>query len=169
MDTLWAPWRMTYLENAAPIDCIFCHGQASDQDEQLLILYRGKHAFIQMNLYPYNPGHVMIAPYRHLDTPDKLSSEEQLELFRSIAKSTTLLRHCMHPDGFNIGMNVGKMAGAGFEHHLHIHVVPRWNGDTNFMPVVANTKVIPEDLTVTYRKLATIFRQTLSEGEDDVH
>jgi ATP adenylyltransferase len=111
----------------------------------------------------------MIAPYRHLDTPDKLSSEEQLELFRSIAKSTTLLRHCMHPDGFNIGMNVGKMAGAGFEHHLHIHVVPRWNGDTNFMPVVANTKVIPEDLTVTYRKLATIFRQTLSEGEDDVH
>ncbi|MBZ0159642.1 MAG: HIT domain-containing protein [bacterium] len=158
MKTLWAPWRMVYVENAGPSACIFCETPATQQDEKHLILYRGQSVFIQMNLYPYNPGHVMIAPYRHLDDLARLSTEEQIELIQTTARSTSLLRESMNPDGFNIGMNLGKAAGAGVEHHLHVHVVPRWNGDTNFMPIVADTKVIPEELAATYRKLASIFR-----------
>lgn len=159
METLWAPWRMVYVENAWPSDCIFCEASGAQHDEKNLILYRGKSVFIQMNLYPYNPGHVMIAPYRHLDDLTKLTAKEQIELIQAAARSASLLREQMKPDGFNMGMNLGKAAGAGVEHHLHLHVVPRWNGDTNFMPIVADTKVIPEGLTATYRKLASIFRQ----------
>lgn len=153
---------MVYVENIGPSGCLFCEAPASQQDEQNLILYRGKLVFIQMNLYPYNPGHIMIAPYRHLDDLQKLSVEERLELIQEAARSTSILREIMSPDGFNLGINQGKVAGAGVEHHLHLHVVPRWSGDTNFMPVVAQTKVIPEELTVTYRKLASIFCRTSS-------
>lgn len=102
----------------------------------------------------------MIAPYQHLDDLKKLPAEEQLELIQEAARSTSLLRQAMNPDGFNLGMNQGKSAGAGVEDHLHLHIVPRWNGDTNFMPIMAETKVIPEDLTATYRKLAPVFRET---------
>lgn len=160
METLWAPWRMVYVENDWPSRCIFCETASTQQDDKNLILYRGKFVFILMNLYPYNPGHVMIAPYRHLDDLKKLSAEEQLELIQEAARSTSLLRETMNPDGFNLGMNQGKTAGAGIEDHLHLHIVPRWNGDTNFMPIVANTKVIPEELAATYRKLASVFRET---------
>lgn len=150
------------MENTGPSGCLFCEAPATRQDEKNLILFRGKLVFIQMNLYPYNPGHVMIAPYRHLGDLQKLSAEEQLELIQEAARSTSILREIMNPDGFNLGMNQGKIAGAGVEHHLHLHVVPRWSGDTNFMPVVAQTKVIPEELTVTYRKLASVFCGTSS-------
>lgn len=160
MDTLWAPWRMTYVENARTSACIFCEIPSPESDEQHLILYRGTFVFIQMNLYPYNPGHVMITPYRHVDDLTKLSADEQLELVQETARSTLLLRECMNPEGFNIGMNLGKVAGAAVEHHLHVHIVPRWNGDTNFMPVLAHTKVIPEGLGATYRKLAAVFHAT---------
>lgn len=125
------------------------------------MLYRGKSVFILMNLYPYNPGHLMIVPYRHIDSLQALSQDEQLELMQEAAKCTDLLREIMKPDGFNLGINQGKVAGAGIEGHIHLHIVPRWNGDTNFMPVVAGTKVIPEDLTETYRKLACGFRESL--------
>lgn len=161
MDTLWAPWRMVYVENNGSSGCIFCEASASRQDEKTLILYRGRSVFIQMNLYPYNPGHVMIAPYRHLGELQKLSADEQLDLIQEVTRSTTILRETMNADGFNLGMNLGKVAGAGVEHHLHLHVVPRWNGDTNFMPVIAETKVIPEALSATYRKLAPVFNKTL--------
>ena len=160
MDTLWAPWRMDYVENAEPSTCLFCDIPSTQHDEKSLILHRGKSVFTLMNLYPYNPGHVMIAPHRHLDDLKKLSAEEQLELIQEAARSTSLLRQTMNPDGFNLGMNLGKAAGAGVKDHLHLHVVPRWNGDTNFMPIVAETKVIPEELTATYRKLAPVFRET---------
>src|SRR5574337_747336 len=161
MESLWAPWRMAYVENAWPSsNCIFCETPSTQQDEKNFILYRGKSVFIMLNLYPYNPGHVMIAPYRHLDYLNKLTAEEQLELIQEAARITLLLRQTMHPDGFNFGMNQGKAAGAGVEDHLHLHIVPRWNGDTNFMPIVAATKVIPEELTATNRKLAPIFRET---------
>lgn len=122
-----------------------------------------------MNLYPYNPGHIMIAPYRHLDDLGKLTTEEQLELIQEAARSTSLLRETMNPDGFNLGINQGKAAGAGIENHLHLHIVPRWSGDTNFMPILTETKVIPEELAVTYRKLASAFRKTTSEGEHNAH
>jgi ATP adenylyltransferase len=162
METLWAPWRMVYVENAWPSGCILCEAPATQQDEKHLILYRGKFVFIQMNLYPYNPGHMMVAPYRHLGNLQALSAEERIELIQEAARSTSLLSETMNPDGFNLGMNQGKAAGAGVEHHLHLHIVPRWNGDTNFMPIVAHTKVIPEELAVTYRKLAPVFYKTVS-------
>ena len=157
METLWAPWRMTYIEKANPSTCVFCEAPSTRDDEKDYLLYRGKSVFILMNLYPYNPGHLMIAPYRHIDDLEKLSPEERLELIQETARSTRVLRESMKPDGFNLGMNQGKVGGAGIEDHLHLHVVPRWNGDTNFMPVVGRTKVIPEDLAATYRKLASLF------------
>lgn len=161
MDTLWAPWRMVYVEKATPVGyCLFCETAGNGQDEKSLVLYRGRFVFVQMNLYPYNPGHVMIAPYRHVAGLCDLSSDEQHELIQEAARSTSLLRETMNSDGFNLGMNQGKAAGAGVEHHLHLHIVPRWNGDTNFMPVVADTKVIPQDLSGTYRKLAPVFSKT---------
>ena len=150
------------MENTWPSGCIFCEAPATQQDEKNLILYRGKFVFIQMNLYPYNPGHMMIAPYRHFGNLQALSAEEQIELIQETARSTSLLSETMNPDGFNLGMNQGKASGAGVEHHLHLHIVPRWNGDTNFMPIVAHTKVIPEELAVTYRKLAPIFSKAVS-------
>ena len=162
METLWAPWRMVYIEQNGPTGCIFCEAAAAQHDENTLILYRGRLVFIQMNLYPYNPGHVMIAPYRHLGELQQLAANEQLELLEAAARTTSILRETMNADGFNLGMNQGKVAGAGIEHHLHLHVVPRWNGDTNFMPVIADTKVMPEALTATYRKLAPVFAKTLS-------
>lgn len=152
---------MVYVENSGPSGCIFCEALATQQDEKALILYRGKLVFIQMNLYPYNPGHVMIAPYRHVGELQQSSADEQRELIQEATRSTSILRKTMNVDGFNLGMNQGKVAGAGVEHHLHLHVVPRWNGDTNFMPVIADTKVIPEGLTTTYRKLALVFGETL--------
>lgn len=150
------------MEKAAPVGyCLFCEAVGNgQQDEKSLVLYRGRFVFVQMNLYPYNPGHIMIAPYRHIADLCELSSDEQYELIRLAARSTSLLRKTMNSDGFNLGMNQGKVAGAGVEYHLHLHIVPRWNGDTNFMPVVAETKVISEDLTGTYRKLAPIFSKT---------
>jgi len=157
METLWAPWRMTYIEKAKPSTCLFCEAPLTTHNEKDYLLYRGKSVFILMNLYPYNPGHLMIAPYRHIDDLEKLSPDERLELIQETARSTRVLRESMKPDGFNLGMNQGKVAGAGIEDHLHLHVVPRWNGDTNFMPVVGRTRVIPEGLAATYRKLASLF------------
>ncbi len=157
MDTLWAPWRMAYIEKTRPSNCLFCETPNAGHDERDLLVYRGKSVFILMNLYPYNPGHLMIAPYRHLDELEKLSSDEQLELVQEAGRSTRLLRETMNPDGFNLGVNLGKAAGAGIEDHLHLHVVPRWNGDTNFMSIVAGTKVISEHLSATYQKLASLF------------
>jgi ATP adenylyltransferase len=158
METLWAPWRMTYIEKARPSTCLFCDAPLTGDDERDLVLYRGKSVFILMNLYPYNPGHLMIAPYRHLDDLERLSPDELLELVQEAARSTRLLRDAMNPDGFNLGVNLGKVAGAGIEDHLHLHIVPRWNGDTNFMPVVAGARVVPEHPAATYRKLASLFR-----------
>lgn len=158
METLWAPWRMTYIERGRPSTCLFCEAAYTQHDEKDLLLYRGRSVFVLMNLYPYNPGHLMIAPYRHLDDLGKLAPDEQVELIQEAARSTKILRETMSPDGFNLGMNQGKLAGAGIEDHLHFHVVPRWNGDTNFMPIVGGTKVISEDLAATYRKLVSLFR-----------
>ncbi len=155
MDKLWAPWRMEYIKKIDDGACIFCRAASEDRDEENLVLYRGRSTFIIMNRYPYNSGHVMVAPYRHVMEPRELTDDEVLEIHELVVASMTALKTAMNPQGFNIGVNIGKPAGAGFE-HLHYHIVPRWSGDTNFMPVLADVKMIPEHLEGTYRKLKPI-------------
>jgi len=153
MEHLWAPWRIEYLRMTPESGCILCRKPGEDNDEANLILYRGEHNFIILNAFPYNPGHLMVAPYRHTADLHELEEEEAMEHFRIIKKGLGLLREVMEPAGFNIGLNLGRAAGAGIAEHLHTHIVPRWGGDTNFMPVLSDTKVLPEALTATYRKL----------------
>ncbi|MFO7995596.1 MAG: HIT domain-containing protein [Dehalococcoidia bacterium] len=153
MEYLWAPWRMEYVQKATASGCILCQKPGEDKDEANLILYRGLHNFIILNAFPYNPGHLMVAPYRHTADLQDLRDEEAKEHLDIIKKGLELLTEVMEPTGFNIGLNVGRVAGAGIAEHLHTHIVPRWGGDTNFMPVLSDTKVIPEALTATYRKL----------------
>ena len=153
MKQIWAPWRISYILSEKPRGCIFCEKPREHKDEENLILIRGRYNFIILNAFPYNPGHLMIAPFRHVGLVEELTDEEALEHFKLLRESLRALRRALRPDGFNIGMNLGKTAGAGVEDHLHTHVVPRWEGDTNFMPVVADVKVLPEALSDTYRKL----------------
>ncbi len=159
MERLWAPWRGEYVRSAAAGEdegCLFCEVQEKD-DEEAYILLRGERGFVVLNAYPYNSGHLMIAPYRHVGEPENLDEDELLELQKLLQRSLGALRDAMSPDGFNIGMNLGRVAGAGVPDHLHWHVVPRWNGDTNFLPIVGETKVLPEMLAETYGKLKERF------------
>jgi ATP adenylyltransferase len=153
MEQIWAPWRIEYILQAEQGGCFLCQKPKENNDESNLILYRGKGNFIILNSFPYNPGHLMVAPYRHIGHLDDLTDAESKEHFDMVKLSTKLLTKTMKPTGFNTGMNRGKIAGAGLDDHIHTHIVPRWQGDTNFMPVVANTKVLPEALAATYRKL----------------
>lgn len=154
MEILWAPWRMAYIApKTEQKGCIFCTQPAAQRDEEYHILYRGERCFIMLNLYPYNNGHLMIAPYQHVETLEKLDIATLAELMSQAQLALKALRLVMTPDGFNMGINEGKVAGAGFEEHMHLHIVPRWNGDTNFMPVVADVKVMPEHLDAVYEKL----------------
>lgn len=153
MKHIWAPWRMEYIAATKEKGCILCEKPLEKDDETNLILYRGRSNYIILNSFPYNPGHLMIAPYRHLARLEDLTDEELMEHFVIVRKSVKLLTDVMKPMGFNIGLNIGKAAGAGIEEHIHTHVVPRWGGDTNFMPVLSNTKVVPESLKATYHKL----------------
>ncbi len=154
MDKLWAPWRIGYILSDKKEDgCVFCNAFKSDNDEDRLVLFRSKHSFIIMNLYPYNAGHLMVVPNRHISSPTELKEEEQLDMFKLTNKCIEILKKVMNPDGFNVGMNLGRSAGAGIDDHIHIHIVPRWNGDTNFMPILADTKVVSESLKETYKKL----------------
>ena len=156
-ERLWSPWRMEYiLSDKEKGRCIFCEAIAQDRDEKNLVLYRGKHAFIILNLYPYNNGHLMVVPYEHASSTENLDPEVLTEMMLLVNKSLQLLRKVMLPQGFNIGINMGAPAGAGIEDHVHIHVVPRWTGDTNFMPVLATTRVVPELLAQTYAKLQAV-------------
>jgi len=153
MDQLWAPWRMEYIERPSETGCILCQKPGEQNDEASFILYRGQSNFIILNTFPYNPGHLMIAPYRHTANLQDLTDDEAREHFDIVRKSVELLTRALKPAGFNVGLNIGKVAGAGIEEHLHTHIVPRWQGDANFMPVLSNTKVIPEALAATYKKL----------------
>lgn len=162
MKPLWAPWRMDYIldENrrcASKNDCVFCITDEPDCDCERLVLYRGLHAFVMMNRFPYNNGHLLIAPYRHVADLCKLSTEENHEVFNLICRSREVLQATMNPQGMNIGLNLGEAAGAGIADHLHWHLVPRWQGDTNFMPVLGETRVIPQHLETTYTLLAEAF------------
>ncbi|OLB57916.1 MAG: hypothetical protein AUI03_00090 [Nitrospirae bacterium 13_2_20CM_2_62_8] len=168
MKVVWAPWRMAYIKQARkPARCIFCSKARERRDAANLLLHRGRHGFVMMNLFPYNSGHLMVAPYAHVNSPESLSADAALDLIRLTNLSLRALRAAIRPEGFNVGMNLGRVSGAGLDAHVHLHIVPRWNGDTNFMPLFSETRVIPEHLRETYRKLRARFRQMPTEGRDD--
>lgn len=153
MERIWAPWRIEFILGEKPEGCILCQGPKAKDDKSSLILYRGEKNFVILNKFPYNPGHLMISPYRHVPDLEDLTDDELLEHFDLVRRGTRALRRAFEPAAFNIGLNIGKPAGAGIGDHIHTHVVPRWEGDTNFMPVVADTRVLPEALASTYDKL----------------
>ena len=153
MERIWAPWRIQYIQIEKPEGCILCEKPEQNKDALNYILYRGDKNFIILNSYPYNPGHLMVAPYRHVTNLEELTEEERHEHFEIVTRSIRVLRQVFNPGGFNIGINVGKAAGAGIEDHVHTHIVPRWQGDTNFMTVMADIRVVPEALDETYKKL----------------
>ena len=159
MDRLWAPWRLSYV-TAAQVpasECIFCDASIG-RDVDLVVL-RGRYAYVILNLYPYNNGHLMVVPKRHLAALESLTPDEQLELMQLARLSEMALNEAYLPQGINVGINLGKAAGAGIENHLHIHLVPRWSGDTNFMTAVGQTRVLPEDLGATAARLRPIFEK----------
>jgi len=153
MEQIWAPWRIKYILMEKTEGCILCDKPKENNDTLNYILYRGDKNFVIMNSYPYNPGHLMIAPYRHIANLEELTDEERNEHFKIVSRSVKLLRQVFKPDGFNLGINTGKVAGAGIDDHFHTHIVPRWQGDTNFMPVISDVRVVPEALAETYEKL----------------
>ena len=158
MENLWAPWRMEYIRSDKSGECIFCTGPEAGDDREKKILYRGQHSFVVINIYPYSNGHLMVSPYRHVDCVTGLNNDELVEMARLIQESTAILRQSSNPDGFNIGYNIGKSGGAGFDAHIHAHIVPRWTGDVNFMAVLEDVKVIPEHLEETYDRLLPLFQ-----------
>jgi len=156
MEDLWAPWRIDYILSKKPEGCIFCIKPQENKDEENLILHRGKYHFIIMNAFPYNNGHLMVVPYSHTAILSGWSPQQQMEFMELADMGVELLKKTMRPDGFNLGINMGLVAGAGVADHIHLHIVPRWNGDTNFMPVLSDTRVISEHLKATYAKLRAV-------------
>ncbi|MEM5873977.1 MAG: HIT domain-containing protein [Acidilobaceae archaeon] len=170
IEVLWAPWRLAYVQDVARSagksenrECIFCSAPRLS-DEEALIVYRGRLAYTILNKYPYNTGHIMIAPYRHIASPEDLSKEEAIEIFELLAISVKALKKAFGPHGFNVGANIGEVAGAGVPGHFHLHVVPRWFGDSNFMVVVGKTKVMPQLLSDTWSIFRKAFSETLGES-----
>ena len=151
---LWAPWRIEYVTGPKDGECIFCAAASSDAtDPAHTPIDRTEHCITILNAFPYAPGHVMVAPIRHVATLEELNEDEMLDTMRLARRSILAIRAAMKPDGFNVGLNLGKVAGAGIADHLHLHVVPRWNGDTNFMPTLADTKLVSEAISTTFKKL----------------
>lgn len=153
MKVLWAPWRLKYITGDKEEGCIFCKKPKEGNDKDNLILYTGETSFIIMNRYPYSNGHLMTVPYKHTNNFSDLTPDERLELMDLTAKCLDILQ-VIKPEGFNIGMNLGRTGGAGIDDHLHFHIVPRWSGDTNFMPVIGDIRVMPEYLEDTYETLS---------------
>ena len=160
MKQLWAPWRLAFVEQAVhDAGCIFCEKPALRRDEKSFILRRSRHAYVMMNIYPYNNGHLLIAPYRHIGALDELPEPVLLDVLRLVQRSLKAIRKAYAPEGFNIGVNQGKVAGAGIEHHVHLHIVPRWGADTNFMPILGETRVLPQHLKASYARLKRAFSE----------
>jgi len=156
-ERLWAPWRLEYIRGPKADECIFCRAIEAGDDEKYSVVHRGERAFVILNTYPYNNGHVMIAPYVHEPTLEPLDDTTLLEMMQLVKRSIAALRSVYSPEGFNIGINQGQVAGAGIEEHVHQHVVPRWGGDTNFMPVLGNARVLPQSLADSWRELRSAF------------
>ena len=156
MHHIWSPWRMKYIEEIDTGDaggCIFCNKPKEAKDRENLIVHRGEKCFVILNKFPYNNGHLLIVPYAHTCELSDLDADTMLEMMQTVEFVVTAMKKIMRPDGFNVGMNLGRSAGAGIAEHFHLHVVPRWNGDTNFMPVIGGTKVISESLEDSYEKI----------------
>jgi ATP adenylyltransferase len=154
MDYLWSPWRMHYINiKSEEPKCVFCHAIEQSDDSEYLILHRGVKAFIILNRFPYTSGHLMVLPYDHQPSYEDLDPETRSEMMELINTATRVIRQVYHPDGINLGANIGEDAGAGIAPHFHFHIVPRWRGDSNFMSVTSNTRVLPEDLLVSYQRL----------------
>ncbi|MFA5007714.1 MAG: HIT domain-containing protein [Candidatus Omnitrophota bacterium] len=153
MDKLWAPWRITYVSATRASTCIFCRAFKEKKDKKNFVIARSRHSFAILNTFPYNNGHVMIVSNRHVPSIEKLKDEEILDINKVLIKILAALKSVLKPAGFNVGINLGKVAGAGIDKHVHIHVVPRWLGDTNFMPVLTNTKIISQSLDELYKKI----------------
>jgi ATP adenylyltransferase len=154
MDYLWTPWRYAYVSGTEkPVGCVFCDAAKAGDDEKARIVYRGSQCFVILNTYPYTPGHVMIVPYEHLDELQKLPPDTANEMIVLSQRMEAVLRELYHPDGINLGMNIGKAAGAGIAGHIHMHVLPRWVADANFVSVVGETRVLPETLEETWRRM----------------
>jgi len=158
MDYLWTPWRYQYItEGLKPDGCIFCAAAAATDDRAWLVVHRGARNFVILNRYPYTAGHIMVVPYEHVASLTDAAEETMLELILLTRESERHMRAVYHPEGINLGMNLGRSAGAGIAGHIHMHMLPRWTGDTNFMTVVAETRVVPEDLDSTWEKLRAAF------------
>ena len=159
METLWAPWRSEYInknnDNEKPVrsSCVFCDALQTTDDQECHIIYRGQVSFVILNKFPYNNGHMLVMPNRHISRPDMMTDEERIEIMNLIVKAQTVLYKVYNPHGVNIGANIGEAAGAGIAQHMHFHVLPRWNADANFMTTIANTRVIPESLEETWTKI----------------
>jgi ATP adenylyltransferase len=161
MELLWSPWRMAYVTAiGGDADCFLCAALEGDDDEAVLVVHRGESTITILNKFPYNTGHVMIAPHRHVAELSELSASERAAVMEETSRAIEAIRAAMSPHGFNVGMNLGQVAGAGVPGHVHVHVVPRWGGDTNFMPVVGQTKVLPEALADTYTNLKQAYGAT---------
>jgi ATP adenylyltransferase len=154
MDYLWTPWRYAYIKSADQAEtCVFCQKQAENNDEKALIVHRGVHNFVILNAFPYTSGHVMIVPYEHVDRFQKLATHAATEMMTLAQRLEGVLRTLYRPDGINIGMNIGKAAGAGVAGHIHMHVLPRWVADSNFMTTIGETRILPEELATTWSRI----------------
>ncbi len=160
MDYLWTPWRYQYVQGALSQECLFCRKSAEQKDEENYLVHRAERSFVLLNLYPYTPGHLMVAPYAHVATLEEAEEATLAEMMRLTRRAEAHLRAIYRPRGFNVGLNIGECAGAGVAGHLHVHVVPRWPGDTSFMTAVGETRIVPEELAATYRKLSQAFRES---------
>ncbi|MEM4725171.1 MAG: HIT domain-containing protein [Candidatus Hadarchaeum sp.] len=164
MKRIWAPWRMKYITGDKPHNCVLCEALQAGDDAARYILYRSKKAALMLNLYPYINGHLMVVPYAHVGDLVELDEETLADMMLLTKKGVQALREAMNnPHGFNVGMNLGRVAGAGIQDHVHIHIVPRWEGDTNFMPVLADVRIIPESLDDTYHKVLTALSKAKEE------
>jgi len=161
MDHLWSPWRYQYVQREKPGDgCVFCRAASAGRDEDNLVVHRGRNNFVILNLYPYSTGHLMVVPYEHVDSLQQASRETLGEMMLLVQQCQRHLLEIYHAPGFNLGMNLGESAGAGIAEHIHMHVLPRWPGDTSFITTVAETRVLPEDLKITWRKVRDAFEKS---------
>ncbi len=162
-DILYSPWRLEYILSKKDGKCIFCVKPSDEKDDEHLILYRSKYSFVIMNTFPYNNGHIMVVPNNHVSKLSQLSKSELDDLFETVQLCEKIINEVYDPEGMNIGLNLGRAAGAGIDQHLHVHIVPRWNGDVNFMTTVGNTRVIPESFKSAFKKLKEQFDNDLNK------
>ena len=169
MDRLWSPWRYRYVSSDLKAEeCVFC-AKPRESDSDGLILFRGRHNFILLNLYPYTTGHLMVAPYAHVANLEDLPEETAVEMMALARRAVRSLKRVYRPEGLNVGLNLGQCAGAGIADHLHLHVLPRWTGDANFLSTIGETRVLPEDLGETWRKLSAVFHEPAAEQSPAPH